>query len=41
MRNELRSNLDLISSHYAVATAAQDHRDAVKGFVASRKGKPS
>jgi 2-(1,2-epoxy-1,2-dihydrophenyl)acetyl-CoA isomerase len=40
MRNDLRTNLDLISSHYAVATAAQDHRDAVKGFVAGRKSKP-
>ena len=40
MRNDLRTNLDLISSHYAVATAAADHRAAVEAFTAARKGKP-
>jgi enoyl-CoA hydratase/carnithine racemase len=37
LRNDLRSNLDLISSHYAVVTAAPDHREAVEAFVAKRK----
>ena len=40
MRNDLRANLDLISSHYAVVTATQEHRTAVERFVAARtKGK--
>ena len=29
MRNDLRTNLDLISSHYAIITATQEHRDLV------------
>ncbi|HLG87013.1 MAG TPA: enoyl-CoA hydratase-related protein [Alphaproteobacteria bacterium] len=37
MRNDLRTSLDLISSHYAVATACADHREAVGRFVAKRK----
>ena len=37
LRNDLRSNLDLISSHYAVATASEDHRQAVAAFRARRK----
>jgi enoyl-CoA hydratase/carnithine racemase len=37
LRNDLRSNLDLISSHYAVVTAAPDHREAVEAFIAKRK----
>jgi len=36
MRNDLRTNLDLISSHYAVATSLEDHRAAVKAFTATR-----
>jgi enoyl-CoA hydratase/carnithine racemase len=36
MRNDLRTNLDLISSHYAVITATEDHRTAVKRFIAGR-----
>jgi enoyl-CoA hydratase/carnithine racemase len=36
MRNDLRTNLDLISSHYAVITATEDHRTAVKHFIAAR-----
>ncbi len=36
MRNDLRTNLDLISSHYAVITATQDHKDAVRAFIAAR-----
>lgn len=39
MRNDLRSNLDLISSHYAVATASEEHRDAVRRFIAARDTK--
>jgi enoyl-CoA hydratase/carnithine racemase len=37
MRNDLRTNLDLISSHYAVATASEEHKRAVQGFIAKRK----
>ncbi len=37
LRNDLRSNLDLISSHYAVVTAGADHREAVEAFIAKRK----
>ncbi|MBV8401103.1 MAG: enoyl-CoA hydratase/isomerase family protein [Acetobacteraceae bacterium] len=40
MRNDLRTNLDLISSHYAVITSTQDHRDAVQRFIQGR-GKPA
>lgn len=36
MRNDLRTNLDLISSHYAVVTAGEDHKAAVRRFVAAR-----
>jgi len=36
MRNDLRTNLDLISSHYAVATSLSDHRDAVEAFAKNR-----
>jgi len=38
VRNDLRTNLDLISSHYAVATAAKEHHEAVRAFLAERKG---
>lgn len=37
VRNDLRTNLDLISSHYAVITATQEHKDAVRAFIAARK----
>ena len=37
MRNDLRGNLDLVSSHYAVVTASRDHREAVEAFIAKRK----
>jgi len=37
LRNDLRSNLDLISSDYAVVTASPDHRAAVEAFIAKRK----
>jgi enoyl-CoA hydratase/carnithine racemase len=36
MRNDLRTNLDLISSHYAVITSTQEHKDLVQKFIASR-----
>lgn len=34
--NSLRVNLDLISSHYAVVTASQDHKDLVNAFISGR-----
>ena len=37
LRNDLRTNLDLISSHYAVATASDDHRQAVEAFRGRKK----
>ncbi len=37
MRNDLRTNLDLISSHYAVVTAGDDHRQAVEAFRNRKK----
>lgn len=33
MRQDLRSNLDLISSHYAVITASKEHQNAVRKFI--------
>ena len=39
MRNDLRTNLDLISSHYAVITSTREHRDLVRSFIASRSKK--
>ena len=36
MRSDLRTNLDLISSHYAVATSLPEHRDAVSAFAGNR-----
>jgi enoyl-CoA hydratase/carnithine racemase len=33
LRNDLRTNLDLISSHYAVITATQEHKDLVRAFI--------
>jgi enoyl-CoA hydratase/carnithine racemase len=39
MRNDLRTNLDLISSHYAVITATQEHKDLVRSFIAKREKK--
>jgi 2-(1,2-epoxy-1,2-dihydrophenyl)acetyl-CoA isomerase len=39
MRNDLRANLDLISSHYAVITATQEHKELVRSFIASREKK--
>ena len=38
MRNDLRTNLDLISSHYAVIPATDRHKDAVRSFIAKRRG---
>jgi len=37
VRNDLRSNLDTISSHYAVVTATPEHKAAVEAFTAARK----
>ena len=34
MRNDLRTNLDMISSHYAVITSTQEHKDLVNTFIA-------
>ncbi|HEY7758566.1 MAG TPA: enoyl-CoA hydratase-related protein [Burkholderiales bacterium] len=39
MRNDLRTNLDLISSHYAIITASQEHKDLVRRFIAAREKK--
>jgi enoyl-CoA hydratase/carnithine racemase len=39
MRNDLRTNLDLISSHYAVVTSTEEHRAAVQRFIAAREAK--
>lgn len=39
MRNDLRTNLDLISSHYAIITSAQEHKDMVRSFIAGRNKK--
>jgi enoyl-CoA hydratase/carnithine racemase len=33
LRGDLRSNLDTISSHYAVITSTRAHQDAVRAFV--------
>jgi 2-(1,2-epoxy-1,2-dihydrophenyl)acetyl-CoA isomerase len=37
LRSDLRTNLDLISSHYAVVTASDDHRQAVAAFTSRKK----
>jgi 2-(1,2-epoxy-1,2-dihydrophenyl)acetyl-CoA isomerase len=39
MRNDLRTNLDLISSHYSIITSTQEHKDLVKAFIAAREKK--
>ena len=39
MRNDLRTNLDLISSHYAVVTASREHRELIEAFLARRAEK--
>jgi enoyl-CoA hydratase/carnithine racemase len=36
VRHDLRTSLDLISSHYAVVTAGEDHHEAVRRFVDKR-----
>ncbi|MFG1420317.1 enoyl-CoA hydratase/isomerase family protein [Roseixanthobacter liquoris] len=36
MRNDLRANLDMISSHYAVITSTDDHKKAVESFIAAK-----
>ncbi|MGE0718816.1 MAG: enoyl-CoA hydratase/isomerase family protein [Alphaproteobacteria bacterium] len=37
LRVDLRTSLDMISSHYAVVTAGHDHREAVEAFIEKRK----
>jgi 2-(1,2-epoxy-1,2-dihydrophenyl)acetyl-CoA isomerase len=37
MRNDLRTNLDMISSHYAVVTSTEDHKSAVRKFIEAKK----
>jgi len=39
MRNDLRTNLDMISSHYAVITSSREHKDLVRSFIAAREKK--
>lgn len=34
---DFRTSLDLISSHYAVVTASNDHKEAVKAYLEKRK----
>lgn len=36
LRNDLRTSLDLISSHYAVVTSTDEHKAAVERFIAGR-----
>jgi enoyl-CoA hydratase/carnithine racemase len=36
MRSELRTSLDLVSSHYAIATSLPEHRNAVNAFAGNR-----
>lgn len=38
LRNDLRTNLDLISSHYALVTSTEEHKEAVRAFIAARTG---
>ena len=33
VRNDLRTNLDMISSHYAVITASEEHKALVRAFI--------
>ena len=37
MRSDLRTHLDMISSHYAIVTLGEDHREAVARFVERRE----
>ncbi|MEW6256454.1 MAG: enoyl-CoA hydratase-related protein [Pseudomonadota bacterium] len=36
LRSDLRTSLDLISSHYAVVTSTDEHKAAVRRFIAGR-----
>ncbi len=36
-RIDLRTSLDLISSHYAVVASSSDHKEAVKAYLEKRK----
>jgi 2-(1,2-epoxy-1,2-dihydrophenyl)acetyl-CoA isomerase len=37
LRNDLRTNLDMISSHYAVITATAEHKALVRSFIEKKK----
>jgi enoyl-CoA hydratase/carnithine racemase len=39
MRGDLRTNLDLISSHYAVITATDEHKQSVRKFIETAKAR--
>jgi enoyl-CoA hydratase/carnithine racemase len=39
LRNDLRANLDLISSHYAIITSTHEHKELVRSFIAGRNKK--
>ncbi len=39
LRNDLRTNLDLISSHYAIITSTPEHKALVRSFIAGRDKK--
>jgi len=41
MRNDLRANLDLISSHYAIITSTSGHKALVRSFIDGRGKKRS
>ena len=41
MRNDLRTNLDLISSHYAIITSTSEHQGLVRSFIDGRGKKRS
>jgi enoyl-CoA hydratase/carnithine racemase len=36
-RIDLRTSLDLISSHYAVVSSSADHKEAVQSYLEKRK----
>jgi enoyl-CoA hydratase/carnithine racemase len=39
VRNDLRTNLDLISSHFAIIASTQEHKELVRSFIAGRNKK--
>jgi enoyl-CoA hydratase/carnithine racemase len=36
LSNDLATNLDLISSHYGIVTATDEHKEAVRRFIAKQ-----